>query len=150
MQAEDREPDPVEVGKRDGRGRAAVARRVGPGVPAVGVRQHVKPWFGQVAGGRDGDGVAAEVQARAQRGELAGDGAEWGQGAGRLQRRDDVTEPVGHSGDRPWLWRGRVQPGVRRPGRRRCQQPRRDGVQQVLAGAGRGRAEGHRALWRPG
>ena len=40
VQAQDREPDPVEFGKRD-------VRRSRPGVPAVGVRQRVNPRFGR-------------------------------------------------------------------------------------------------------
>jgi hypothetical protein len=53
-QAEDREPDPVQFGKRDCHGSAAVARRSRPGVPAVGVRQHAQPQSGRkrVAAGR--------------------------------------------------------------------------------------------------
>ncbi len=51
VQAEDREPDPVQFGKRDGRGGAAVARRSRPGVPAVGVRQHAQPRFGRSRAG---------------------------------------------------------------------------------------------------
>jgi len=92
------------------------------------VRQHAQPRSGQIAGGRGGDGgdaVAGDVQARAQRGELAGDRAERGQRAGRQQRRDDVTEPAGGSGQRPGIRRGRAGPGVGRDGRRR-EQPRRD------------------------
>jgi hypothetical protein len=61
VQAEDREPDPVEFGKRDGRGGAAVARRGRSGVPAVGVRRHAQRRFWQVAGGRGGDAVAADA-----------------------------------------------------------------------------------------
>jgi len=93
----DRQRDPVQVGKHGGRGGAAVARRGRPGLPALVVGQHAQPRFGQIAGERLGDAVAAGIQPRAQRGELAGDRAEPGQGAGRLQRRDDVTEPVGGS-----------------------------------------------------
>ena len=61
MQAGDREPDPVQFGKRDSRGGAVVARRSCPDVPAVEVRQHAQLRFWQVAGGRGGDAVAADA-----------------------------------------------------------------------------------------
>ncbi len=62
VQAEDREPDPVELGKRDGRGSAAVAAQGLLRLPAAVVREHAEPWFGQVTGGRGGDAVTADVQ----------------------------------------------------------------------------------------
>ena len=80
--------------------------------------------------------MALDVQARAQRGELARDRAERGQGAACLQRRDGVTNPVGQARERPWRERGQREP-VLRDGRDRREQPRRDGVQQVLARAER-------------
>src|SRR5262249_24668570 len=102
VQAEDREPDPVEFGKRDGPDGAAVASQRPPRLPPVVVREHAEPWFGQLAGGRGSDAVAGDVQFRAQRGELAGDRAEREQVTARLQRRYNLTEPVGGVGDRSW------------------------------------------------
>jgi hypothetical protein len=61
-------------------------------VTAVG--QQIAPCFGQVTDGRRGDAVAADPQARAQAGELAGEAAGGGQRGGGLQRGDDVGEPV--------------------------------------------------------
>jgi hypothetical protein len=40
---------------------------------AVVAREHAEPRSGRLPGGAAGDAVAADVQARAQRGELAGD-----------------------------------------------------------------------------
>lgn len=42
-----------------------------PGCAAVVVRWHAQLRFGQIADGRGGDAVAADVQVRAQRGEVA-------------------------------------------------------------------------------
>ena len=77
-----------------------------PVFPLLILREHAEPGFRQVAAGRRGDGVAAEVQARAQRGELAGNRAERGQGAALLQRRHHVTESAGDAGSA--LGRGAV------------------------------------------
>jgi hypothetical protein len=54
---------------------------------AAVVREQAEPRSGQLPGGPGGDAVAADVQARAQRGELAGDQVKRGQDAARLQRR---------------------------------------------------------------
>ena len=128
----------------DGRGGTAMALRGRPGFPPpVAVSK-------QVAGGRCGDAVAAEVQARAQRGELAGNRAEQGHGAARLQRRDDVTDPAGQPCERLRRGSGRrehVLPGG--PGRR--EQPSRHGVKQVLTGAESRLSGCHiRGAWRAG
>jgi 3-oxoacyl-[acyl-carrier protein] reductase len=53
--------------------------------------------------------VAADVQGRAQRGELAGDRAERGQSTARLQGRYGFAEPVGDAGER--LRASRPAPG---------------------------------------
>jgi hypothetical protein len=61
-------------------------------VTAVG--QQIAPCFGQVTDGRRGDAVAADPEARAQAGELAGQAAGRGQLGGGVHRGDDVCEPV--------------------------------------------------------
>ncbi len=58
----------------------------------LGSRSH-RTGLRQVTGGRRGDAVAADPQACAQAGELAGQAAGRGQRGG-LQRGDDVGEPV--------------------------------------------------------
>ena len=100
VQAEDRDPGAVKLGQ--------LGRRDGPAgdggsfrLPATAVIQQAQPRFGQVAGGRRGDAVAADPEARAQAGELAGQAAGRGQRAGGLQRGDDVGEPVGGLAERP-------------------------------------------------
>ena len=100
VQAQDREPDPVQFGKRDGRGGTAVAGQGLLRPAAAVVREHAEPRSGQLPGGPGGDAVAADVQAGAQRGHLAGDRAERGQGAARLQCRDGVAEAVSVAGER--------------------------------------------------
>jgi hypothetical protein len=150
VQAKDHELDPVQVGQDDGRGGVAVVRRCRPCFPVLILGEHAEPGSGQGGGGRRGDAVAGDVQPRAQRGELAGNRAGWGQGGALLQRRYHLTESVGQAGERPGPWRGPVQPGVVREGRHGRQQPGRDRAQQVLAGAGCRRADRHvGASWRP-
>ena len=123
VQAEDREPDPVQFGKRDGRGGAAVAAQGVLRLAAAVVREHAEPRSGQLPGGPGGDAVAADVKARAQRGELAGDRAERRQGAARLQCRDGVAEAVGDAGEPIGSWHGRMQPELVREGQGQQEQP---------------------------
>ena len=72
--SEERERDLVQFGKRDGCGSAAVATQGLVRRAAAVVREHAEPRFGQLPRGSGGDSVAGDVQARAQRGELAGSG----------------------------------------------------------------------------
>lgn len=92
VQAEDRDPGTVQLGKLDrSGGPAGDRRRVRR--PATAVRQQAQPRFGQVTVGRRGDAVAADPEARAQPSELAGEAAGRGQRGGGLQGGDDVGDP---------------------------------------------------------
>jgi hypothetical protein len=92
--------------------------------------------------------MTAEVQPRAHRGELAGDGAQRDRAphAGSAAMTPPSPKAAAVSGPGPGAARRSRAPGG--DGRRRREQPRRDGVQQVLAGAEHGRADRHRG--RPG
>jgi hypothetical protein len=103
VQGEGRDPGAVQLGQLD-RDDGPAGNRGPFRLPATAVRQQTQPRFGQVTGGRCGDAVAADPEARAQVSALAGEAAGRGQRGGGLQRGDDVYEPV--SGLAEWFGPG--------------------------------------------